>query len=135
VVNSQKAVDALLENSTSRQEKLEDQGARALFSSPPMLEAPPRDSNEIIDELIRKMTNRMPKHPDMLSPEEREKFDAEEKERLAREEIEQRIEQEIKESFDRIGIDYQGSNVDTPISWKTAFSKTAREYYKPEPRA
>ena len=100
-----------------------------------MLEAPPRDSNEIIDELIRKMTNRMPKHPDMLSPEEREKFDAEEKERLAREEIEQRIEQEIKESFDRIGIDYQGSNVDTPISWKTAFSKTAREYYKPEPRA
>jgi hypothetical protein len=25
--------------------------------------------------------------------------------------------------------------VDTPISWKTAFSKTAREYYKPEPRA
>ena len=135
VVNSQKAVDKILSNSPSKQEKLEDQGARALFSSPPMLEAPPRDSDEIIDELIRKMTNRMPKQPDMLSPEEREKLDAEEKERLAREAIEQRIEQEIKESFDRIGIDYQGSNADTPISWKIAFSKTAREYYKPEPRA
>ena len=135
VVNSQKAVDALLKNSTSKQEKLEDQGARALFNSPPMLEAPPKDSEEIIDELTRKMMMRLPKHPDMMSPEEREKLDTEEKERLAREEIEQKIEQEIKESFDRIGIEYQGSNEDTPISWKTSFSKTAREYYKVQQRA
>ncbi|GAB1366546.1 hypothetical protein MASR1M36_14170 [Candidatus Cloacimonadaceae bacterium] len=135
VVNSQKAVDKILSNSPSKQEKLEDQGAGALFSSPPMLEAPPKDSEEIIDELTRKMMMRLPKHPDMISPEEREKLDTEEKERLAREEIEQKIEQEIKESFDRIGIEYQGSNEDTPISWKTSFSKTAREYYKSEPRA
>jgi len=135
VINSQKAVDKIMSNSTSKQEKLEDQGARALFNSPPMLEAPPRDSDEIIEEMTRKMMMRLPKHPDMLSPEEREKLDAEEKERLAREEIEQKIEQEIKESFDRIGIEYQGSNKDTQISWKTSFSKTAREYYKSEPRA
>ncbi len=135
VVNSQKAVDKILSNSTSKQEKLEDQGAKALFNSPPMLEAPPKDSDEIIEEMTRKMMMRLPKHPDMLSPEERENLDADEKERLAREEIEQKIEQEIKESFDRIGIDYQGSNKDTPISWKTSFSKTAREYYKTEPRA
>ncbi len=135
VVNSQNAVDALLKNSRSKQEKLEDQGARALFNSPPILEAPPKDSDEIIEEMTRKMMMRLPKHPDMLSPEEREKLDADEKERLAREEIEQKIEQEIKESFDRIGIDYQGSNKDTPISWKTSFSKTAREYYKSDPRA
>lgn len=135
VVNSQKAVDALLKNSTTKQEKLEDQSARALFSSPPMLEAPPRDSDEIIEEMTKKAMMNLPKHPDMLSPEEREKLDADEKERLAQEEIEQKIEQEIKESFDRIGIDYQGSNKDTPISWKTSFSKTAREYYKSEPRA
>lgn len=135
VVNSQKAVDKILSNSTSKQEKLEDQGARALFNSPPMLEAPPKDSDEIIEEMTRKMMMRLPKHPDMLSTEERENLDADEKERLAREEIEQKIEQEIKESFDRIGIDYQGSNKDTPISWKTSFSKTAREYYKSEPRA
>jgi len=135
VVNSQKAVDALLKNSTTKQEKLEDQGARALFSSPPMLEAPPKDSDEIIEEMTRKAMMRLPKHPDMLSPEEWEKLDAEEKERLAREEIEQKIEQEIKESFDRIGIEYQGSNKDTPISWKTSFSKTAREYYKSDPSA
>jgi len=100
-----------------------------------MLETPPKDSDEIIEEMTRKMMMRLPKHPDMLSPEEREKLDADEKERLAREEIEQKIEQEIKESFDRIGIDYQGSNKDTPISWKTSFSKTAREYYKSEPIA
>jgi len=135
VINSQKAVDALLKNSTAKQEKLEDKGARALFSSPPMLEAPPKDSDEVIDELARKAMMRLPKHQDIPSPEEREKLDTEEKERLAREEIEQKIEQEIKESFDRIGIEYQGSNKDTPISWKTSFSKTAREYYKSEPRA
>jgi len=135
VVNSQKAVDRILSHSTAKQEKLEDQEARAIFNSPPMLEAPPKDSDEIIEEMTRKMMMRLPKHPDMLSPEEREKLDADEKERLAREEIEQKIEQEIKESFDRIGIDYQGSNKDTPISWKTSFSKTAREYYKAQQRA
>jgi len=135
VVNSQKAVDRILSTSTAKQEKLEDHGARAIFSSPPMLEAPPKDSDEIIDEMTRKAMMNLPKHPDMLSPEEREKLEAKEKERLTREEIERKIEQEIKESFDRIGIDYQGSNKDTPISWKTSFSKTAREYYKSEPRA
>ena len=134
VVKSQKAVDALLRNSTAKQEKLEDQGARAIFNSPPMLDAPPKDSDVIIEELTRKAMMKLPKHPDMLSPEEREKLDADEKESLAREEIELKIEHEIKESFDRIGIDYQGSNKDTPISWKTSFSKTAREYYKSEPR-
>ena len=130
VVNSQKAVDKILSNSTTKQEKLEDHGARAIFNSPPMLEAPPKDSDEIIEEMTRKAMLRLPKHPDMLSPEERVKLETEEKERLAKEEIERIIDQEIKESFDRIGLDYQGSNVDTPISWKTAFSKTAREYYK-----
>ncbi len=135
VVNSQKAVDALLRNSTTKQEKLEDQGARAIFSSPPMLEAPPKDSDEIIEEMTRKAMMNLPKHQDILSPEEREQLNAEENERLAREEIERTIEKDIKESFDRIGIDYQGSNKDTPISWKTSFSKTAREYYKSEPRA
>jgi putative transposase len=135
VINSQKAVDRILSTSTAKQEKLADQGARAIFNSPPMLEAPPKDSDEIIEEMTRRAMMNLPKHPDMLSPEEREQLDAKEKERLAREEIEQKIEQEIKESFDRIGIDYQGSNKDTPISWKTSFSKTAREYYKSEPRA
>jgi len=134
VLNSQNAVDALLKNSTAKQEKLEDQGARAIFSSPPMLETPPKDSDEIIEEMTRRAMMNLPKHPDMLSPEEREKLDTKEKKRLARKEIERTIEQEIKESFDRIGIDYQGSNKDTPTSWKTSFSKTAREYYKSEPR-
>jgi hypothetical protein len=83
VVNSQKAVDALLKNSHAKQEKLEDQGARALFSSPPMLEAPPKDSDEIIEEMTKKMMMRLPKHPDMLSPEEREQLDPMDKERLA----------------------------------------------------
>ncbi len=134
VANSQKAVDALLKNSTAKQEKLEDQGARAIFSSPPMLDALPKDSDEIIEEMTRKAMLRLPKHPDMLSPEERENLDVDEKERLAEQERDSIILKEIKESFDRIGIDYQGSNKDTPISWKTFFSKTAREYYKSEHR-
>jgi len=130
VVNSQKAVDALLKNSTAKQEKLEDQGAGTIFSSPPMLEAPPKDSDEIIEEMTRKAMMKLTKHPDMLSPEERENFDAEEKERLAKIETNCIIEQEIKASFDRIGLDYNDSNGEMPISMKIAFSKTAREHFK-----
>jgi hypothetical protein len=135
VVNSQKAVDALLKNSPSKQEKLEDQGARALFNSPPMLEAPPKDSDEIIDELTRKMMMRLPKHPDMMSPEEREKLDTEEKERLAEQERDRIILKEIKESFDRIGLEYQSGNDKPPMEFAIGFSKPAREYYKAQQRA
>ena len=135
VVNSQKAVDALLKNSTSKQEKLEDQGARALFISPPMLEAPPRDSDEIIEEMTRKAMMRLPKHPDMLSPEERDKLDTEEKERLAEQERDRIILKEIKESFDRIGLEYQTSNDKPPMEFAIGFSQTAREYYKAQQRA
>jgi len=129
-VNSQKAVDRILSTSTAKQEKLEDHGARAIFSSPPMLEAPPKDSDEIIDEMTRKAMMNLPKHPDMLSPEEREKLEAKEKERLAQQEMERIIQQEIKESFDRIGLEYQPSNGETSIQMKIGFSQTAREYYK-----
>lgn len=135
VVNSQKAVDALLKNSAAKQEKLEDQGARALFNSPPMLEAPPKDSDEIIEEMTRKMMMRLPKHPDMLSPEEREKLDADEKERLAEQERDRIILKEIKESFDRIGLEYQTSNDKPPMEFAIGFSQTAREYYKAQQRA
>ena len=47
------------------------------------MEAPPKDGDEIIEELTRKMMMRLPQHPDMLSPEEREQLDPKEKERLA----------------------------------------------------
>ena len=130
VVNSQKAVDRILGKSTAKQEKLEDQGARAIFNSPPMLEAPPKDSDEIIDEMTRKAMMNLPKHPDMLSPEERDKLDAKEKVRLAELEINRIIEQEIKASFDMIGLDYNDSNGEMPMSMKIVFSKTARDHYK-----
>ncbi len=135
VVKSQKAVDKILSNSTSKQEKLEDQEARAIFNSPPMLETPPKDSDEIIEEMTRKMMMRLPKHPDMLSLEELEKLDAKEKERLAEIEINRIIDQEMKASFDRVGLDYQNNKDDTPISIKMAFSKTACEYYSSKHRA
>lgn len=135
VVNSQKAVDKILSNSTSKQEKLEDHGARALFNSPPMLEAPPKDSDEIIEEMTRKAMMKLPKHPDMLSPEEREKLDAEEKERLAEQERDRIILKEIKESFDRIGLEYQSGNDKPPMEFAIGFSQTAREYYKAQQRA
>jgi len=135
VVNSQKAVDKILSNSPSKQEKLEDQGARALFNSPPMLEAPPKDSDEIIEEMTRKMMMRQPIHPDMLSPEEREKLNAEEKERLAEQERDRIILKEIKESFDRIGLEYQSSIDKPPLEFAIGFSQTAREYYKAQQRS
>ena len=135
VVNSQKAVDRILSTSTAKQEKLADQGARAIFISPPMLEAPPKDSYEIIEEMTRRAMMNLPKHPDMLSPEEREQLDVKEKERLAELEINRIIDQEMKESFDRVGLDYQNNKDDTPISIKMAFSKTACEYYSSKQRA
>lgn len=135
VVNSQKAVDALLKNSAAKQEKLEDQGARALFKSPPMLEAPPKDSDEIIEEMTRKMMMRLPKHQDMLSPEEREQLDPKEKERLAEQERDRIILKEIKESFDRIGLEYQPGNDKPAMEFAIGFSQTAREYYKAQQRA
>ncbi len=135
MVNSQKAVDALLKNSHAKHEKLEDQGARALFSSFPMLEAPPKDSDEIIEEMTRKMMMRLPKHPDMLSPEEPEQLDPKEKERLAEQERDRIILEEIKESFDRIGLEYQSGNGKPTLEFAIGFSQTAREYYKAQQRA
>ncbi len=135
VVNSQKAVDALLKNSTTKQEKLEDQGARAIFSSPPMLEEPPKDSDEIIEEMTRKMMMRLPKHPDMLSSEEREQLDPKEKERLAEQERDRIILKEIKEQFNRKGLEYQSGDGKPPLEFVIGFSQTAREYYKAQQRA
>jgi hypothetical protein len=85
--------------------------------------------------MTRKAMINLPKHPDMLSPEEREQLDAKEKERLAEIEINRIIDQEMKASFDRMGLDYQNNKDDTPISIKMAFSKTACEYYSPKHRA
>ena len=135
VVNSQKAVDRILSNSTAKQEKLEDQGARAIFNSPPMLVAPPRDSDEIIEEMTRKAMMGLTKHPDIMSHEERDKLDAEEKERLAELERDRIILKEIKESFDRTGLEYQSGNDKPPIEFAIGFSQTAREYYKAQQRA
>jgi len=135
VVNSQKAVDALLKNSHAKQEKLEDQSAKALFSSPPMLEAPPKDSDEIIEEMTRKVMMKLPKHPDMLSPEEQEQLDPKEKERLAEQERDRIILKEIKESFDRVGLEYKSGDGKPPLEFAIGFSQTAREYYKAQQRA
>jgi putative transposase len=135
VVNSQKAVDKILNNSTSKQEKLEDQGARALFNSPPMLEAPPKDNDEIIEEMVRKAMLRLPKHPDMMSPEDQEQIDPKEKEILAEQERDRIILKEIKESFHRIGLEYQSGNDKPAMEFAIGFSQTAREYYKAQQRA
>ena len=112
-----------------------DLGARALFNSPPMLEAPPKDSDEIIEEMTRKMMMRLPKHPDMLSQEQREQLDPKEKERLAEQERDRIILKEIKESFDRIGLEYQPGNDKPAMEFAIGFSQTAREYYKAQQRA
>ncbi|MDD2229040.1 MAG: Mu transposase C-terminal domain-containing protein [Candidatus Cloacimonetes bacterium] len=139
VVDSSKAVDLILKPAnaelSTQNHEIEDKRKTSIFASPPMLEAPPKDSDEIIEEMTRRAMMNLPKHPDMLSPEEREKLDNEEKERLAEIEINRIIEEEIKASFDRIGLDYNDSNSETPISMKIAFSKTAREYYKSQQTA
>jgi hypothetical protein len=133
VVNSSKAVDLILKPASAvistQNPELEDKRKTSIFASPPMLEAPPKDSDEIIEEMTRRAMQNMPLHHSMLSNEEREKLNAEEKERLAQHEINRIIEQEIKATFDMIGLDYRDLGNDTPIEMQMAFSKTAREYY------
>ena len=81
------------------------------------------------------MMMRLHKHPDMLSPEERDKLDTDDKERLAEQERDRIILKEIKESFDRIGLEYQSSNDKPAMEFAIGFSQTAREYYKAQQRA
>jgi len=81
------------------------------------------------------MMMRLPKHPDMLSPEEREQLDPKEKERLAEQERDRIILKEIKESFDRIGLEYQSGDDKPALEFAIGFSPTAREYYKAQQRA
>jgi hypothetical protein len=100
-----------------------------------MLEAPPKDSDEIIEELTRRAMMNLPKHPDMLSPEEREQLDAKEKERFAEQERDRIILREIEESFDRIGLEYKSGNDKLPMEFAIGFSQTAREYYKAQQQA
>ena len=71
----------------------------------------------------------------MLSQEQREQLDPKEKERLAEQERDRIILKEIKESFDRIGLEYQSNNDKPPMEFAIGFSQTAREYYKAQPRA
>jgi len=71
----------------------------------------------------------------MLSQEQREQLDPKEKERLAEQERDRIILKEIKESFERIGLEYQTSNDKPPLEFAIGFSQTAREYYKAQQRA
>ncbi|MCD8479305.1 MAG: hypothetical protein LRZ88_03110, partial [Candidatus Cloacimonetes bacterium] len=55
--------------------------------------------------------------------------------RLAEQERDRIILKEIKESFDRIGLEYQSGNDKPPMEFAIGFSQTAREYYRAQQRA
>ncbi|MDY0151670.1 MAG: Mu transposase C-terminal domain-containing protein [Candidatus Cloacimonas sp.] len=139
VVDSNKAVDLILKPAnaelSTQNHEIDDKRKTSIFASPPMLEAPPKDSDEIIEEMTRRAMMNLPKHPDMLSPEEREQLDTKEKERLAEQERDRIILEEIKETFDRIGLEYQPSDGKPSMDFATGFSQTAREYCKAQQRA
>ena len=54
---------------------------------------------------------------------------------MAEQERDRIILKEIKESFERIGLEYQTSNDKPPLEFAIGFSQTAREYYKAQQRA
>mgnify|MGYP001191862393 CR=1 FL=1 len=67
VLQTQESVDAFLKPYMQRMrepEAIEDQSS--LFDSPPMLEAPPPDPDERIEEMTRQAMRNMPMHPSML---------------------------------------------------------------------
>ncbi|MFA5546351.1 MAG: Mu transposase C-terminal domain-containing protein, partial [Sphaerochaetaceae bacterium] len=112
VVNSQRAVDALFKNSHAKQDKLDDQGARALFHSPPLLEAPPKDSDEIIEEMTKKAIRNMPMHLSIFEDRIDTGNQAADNETLS--EAKRRKDAEIISVLERMGFDHREFNGEIP---------------------
>jgi len=100
----------------SKDMALEDQTQGSMFISPPMLKAPPKDKDEIIDKMIMGTVINAQPDPSNLSTEELEKRELENKARKAKEEAIGRFHAEMKVSFERIGLEYKGWPGEIPDS-------------------
>jgi putative transposase len=106
VMSAQESVDALLRQHAKRPavtDELED--AESLFNSPPMLEAPPPDPDEIIEEMTRQAMRNMPLHPSMLDNRATTENQDDETEDETPYEAKRRKDEEIRTVLERMGFD------------------------------
>ena len=106
VMSAQESVDVLLRQHAKRPEvpdELEDK--ESLFNSPPMLEAPPPDPDEIIEEMTRQAMRNMPLHPSMLDNRANTENQDDEAEQETPYEAKRRKDEEIRTVLERMGFD------------------------------
>ncbi|MCK9342194.1 MAG: Mu transposase C-terminal domain-containing protein, partial [Synergistaceae bacterium] len=106
VMSAQESVDVLLRQHAKRPavtDELED--AESLFNSPPMLEAPPPDPDEIIEEMTRQAMRNMPLHPSMLDNRANTENQDDETEQETPYEAKRRKDEEIRTVLERMGFD------------------------------
>ena len=106
VMSAQESVDALLRQHAKRPEvpdELEDK--ESLFNSPPMLEAPSPDPDEIIEEMTRQAMRNMPLHPSMLDNRANTEHQDDETEQETPYEAKRRKDEEIRTVLERMGFD------------------------------
>ncbi len=106
VMSAQESVDVLLRQHAKRPEvpdELEDK--ESLFNSPPMLEAPPPDPDEIIEEMTRHAMRNIPLHPSMLDNRAETENQDDETEQETPYEAKRRKDEEIRTVLERMGFD------------------------------
>ena len=106
VMSAQESVDVLLRQHAKRPEvpdELEDK--ESLFNSPPMLEAPPPDPDEIIEEMTRQAMRNMPLHPSMLDNRANTEHQDDEAEQETPYDAKRRKDEEIRTVLERMGFD------------------------------
>lgn len=106
VMSAQESVDALLRQHAKRPEVPDElENKESLFNSPPMLEAPPPDPDEIIEEMTRQAMRNMPLHPSMLDNRANTEHQDDEAEQETPYDAKCRKDEEIRTVLERMGFD------------------------------
>ena len=106
VMSAQESVDALLRQHAKRPTEPDElENKESLFNSPPMLEAPPPDPDEIIEEMTRQAMRNMPLHPSMLDNRANTEHQDDEAEQETPYDAKCRKDEEIRTVLERMGFD------------------------------
>ena len=137
-MSAQESVAALLRQHAKRPEvpgELENK--ESLFNSPPMLEAPPPDPDEIIEEMTRQAMRNMPLHPSMLDNRVRSGNQDDETEHENPFEAQRRKDAEIRTVLERMGFDCREFRGEIPQFFidmaNNQIRKQQAEQYKAQP--
>jgi len=89
VLHTQKSVDNILkpwlESINAHNKALESKSDKSLFTSPPMLEAPPKSPDELFEEMQRAAMRNLPPHPAMMPLAEKQRLKEEQEDKRVQE--------------------------------------------------